>query len=86
MFQTSSGDNRQSSQSAQRVEEAIGILKDDKEFEEFEKESWSTSEEETADLYVWDDKWDCEVELDDEFTEYLRCELTKLGHIQNSTS
>ncbi|CAH8573015.1 unnamed protein product [Heterobilharzia americana] len=76
----------QSSQGAERVEEALGILKDDKEFEEFEKEFWSPSEEEASDLHVWDDKWDCEVDSDDQFTEYLRGELIKLGHSQNSNS
>ncbi|VDP50529.1 unnamed protein product [Schistosoma curassoni] len=59
-------------QDPEQVEEALGILKDDKEFEEFEKETWTASEEEISDLQVWDDKWDCEVEIDDQFTQYLR--------------
>ncbi|CAH8287212.1 unnamed protein product, partial [Schistosoma turkestanicum] len=72
------------SQDPEQVEEALGILKDDKEFEEFEKETWTTSEEEISDLHVWDDKWDCEVEVDDQFTEYLREELSKLGHLRET--
>ncbi|TNN13700.1 pre-mRNA-splicing factor ATP-dependent RNA helicase PRP16 isoform 2 [Schistosoma japonicum] len=59
-------------QDSEQVEEALGILKDDKEFEEFEKESWTASEEESSDLQVWDDKWDFDVEVDDQFTQYLR--------------
>uniref|UniRef100_A0AA82N849 26S proteasome complex subunit SEM1 n=1 Tax=Schistosoma mansoni TaxID=6183 RepID=A0AA82N849_SCHMA len=71
-------------QDPEQVEEALGILKDDKEFEEFEKENWLTSEEEISDLQVWDDKWDYEVEIDDQFTQYLRQELTKLGHLHET--
>uniref|UniRef100_A0A094ZIJ2 26S proteasome complex subunit SEM1 n=1 Tax=Schistosoma haematobium TaxID=6185 RepID=A0A094ZIJ2_SCHHA len=71
-------------QDPEQVEEALGILKDDKEFEEFEKETWTASEEEISDLQVWDDKWDCEVEIDDQFTQYLRQELTKLGHLHET--
>lgn len=36
------------------------------------KLAWTASEEEISDLQVWDDKWDCEVEIDDQFTQYLR--------------
>ncbi|CAH8524946.1 unnamed protein product, partial [Dicrocoelium dendriticum] len=71
--------------SDEQVEEALGILKDDKEFEEFEKEDWLPNEEDPADLHVWDLKWDTDPDKDDTFAEYLRTELSKLGYEPAST-
>ncbi|KER32806.1 hypothetical protein T265_12762, partial [Opisthorchis viverrini] len=65
-------------QDTKQVEEALGILKDDKEFEEFEKEDWTNEEEDTSDLKVWDYKWDTDGDTNDQFTEFLRTELMKL--------
>ncbi|OON17919.1 hypothetical protein X801_06235 [Opisthorchis viverrini] len=59
-------------QDTKQVEEALGILKDDKEFEEFEKEDWTNEEEDTSDLKVWDYKWDTDGDTNDQFTEFLR--------------
>ncbi|TPP65967.1 Pre mRNA splicing factor ATP dependent RNA [Fasciola gigantica] len=70
----------QTEQNTKQVDEALGILKDDKEFEEFDKEDWSSAEEDASDLYVWDHNWDCEGEVSDQLTELLKIELTGLSH------
>ncbi|KAA0198431.1 Pre-mRNA-splicing factor ATP-dependent RNA helicase PRP16 [Fasciolopsis buskii] len=73
-------ETEQSEQNAQQVDEALGILKDDKEFEEFDKEDWSLAEEDTSDLHVWDQNWDPEGEVSDKLAEFLRTELAGLGY------
>ncbi|KAL3318840.1 Pre-mRNA-splicing factor ATP-dependent RNA helicase PRP16 [Cichlidogyrus casuarinus] len=60
--------------------EELAIFRDDKELEEFPTEEWTTSDEDKHDLEMWDSNWDKkEIDLNDQFTNYLKTELSKGG-------
>lgn len=60
----------------------LGLLEEDDEFEEFPAEEWTGEEEDQADVNVWEDDWD-DGNVEDDFSQQLRTELEKHGHISN---
>eukprot|EP00603_Paraphysomonas_imperforata_P005524 CAMPEP_0114428902 /NCGR_PEP_ID=MMETSP0103-20121206/9189_1 /TAXON_ID=37642 ORGANISM="Paraphysomonas imperforata, Strain PA2" /NCGR_SAMPLE_ID=MMETSP0103 /ASSEMBLY_ACC=CAM_ASM_000201 /LENGTH=68 /DNA_ID=CAMNT_0001598181 /DNA_START=29 /DNA_END=235 /DNA_ORIENTATION=+ len=57
--------------SNQKDVNAVTLLEEDDEFEEFENGTWEDVEEDTEDGQLWQDDWDDD-DTNDDFTEQLR--------------
>merc|ERR1711978_36305 len=59
----------------------LGALEEDDDFEEFPTEDWTVEDENADDMHVWEDDWDDD-DVEDDFSQQLRSELAKHGHVK----
>ena len=59
----------------------LGSLEEDDDFEEFPCEEWGVDKEDPDDLQVWEEDWDDD-DVEDDFSNQLKAELAKHGHVK----